>query len=82
MVQASRYLAAYRLGYRGLAERRFIEALVVFAMLWSVDYLSGWTFKFEMVVCVLIVPALAMRFGLLHELKRLFVVRKARDLAK
>ncbi len=82
MIQASRYLAAYRMGYRGLAERRFIEALVVFALLWSFDFFFAWALKWEMVVWVLIVPALAMRFGILHELKRVFVARKIRDLAE
>lgn len=76
IIQTSRYLAAYRLGYRGIAERRFAESLVVFVTLWQFDYLLAWTVGWEMLVCALLVPALVVRFGLLQEMKRVFLRRK------
>jgi O-antigen/teichoic acid export membrane protein len=81
-IQACRYLVAYRLGYRGLAERRFAEALAVFVILWLLDHLLGWTVGWEMLVCVLLVPALVARFGLLQELKHGFLRRKIGHLAE
>jgi O-antigen/teichoic acid export membrane protein len=73
IIQTSRYLAASRLGYRGIAERRFAEALAVFIMLWLLDHQLALTLGWEMLVCALLVPALVMRFGLLQELKRVFL---------
>ncbi len=81
-IQACRHLAAHRLGYRGIAERRFIEALAVFGALWLLDYLLAWTVGWEILVCVLLVPALVMRFGLLQELKRVFLRRRLGHSAK
>ncbi len=82
IIQASRYLAAYRLGYRGIAERRFAEALVVFVVLSLLDHLLAWTLLWEMVVSALVVPALVIRFGLLQELKRVFFRREVGHLAE
>lgn len=82
IIQISRYLAAYRLGYRGLAERRFAEALAVFVTLWLLDHLLVWTMGWEMLVCALTVPALVARCGLLQDLKHGFLQRKAGHLAE
>lgn len=76
IIQAFRYLAAYKLGYRGIAERRFTEALAVYAMLWLLDHLFVWTLGWEVFVFSLLVPALLVHFGLIRELKRVFLSKK------
>lgn len=82
IIQISRYLAAYQMGYRGVAERRFAEALAVFVVLCLLDHLLTWTLGWEMLVCALLVPALVMRFGLLQDLKRVLLRRDVGRLAE
>lgn len=81
-IQACRYIAAHRFGYRGIAERRFFEALIVFVSVCLLDYLLALTTGWEMLVCMLLVPALVVRFGLLAEIERIFSRQNPGDLAE
>lgn len=76
-IQLSRRLVAHRLGYRGIAERRFAEALLVFGTLWFLDDLLAWGVGTEIGVCLLLVPAVVARFGLVQELRRVFFERES-----
>lgn len=77
IIQASRYLAAWRLGYRGIAERRFAEALTVFAVLCLLDRMLAWTLRSEILVFTLLFVVLVLRFGLLQDLNSLIVRQEA-----
>ncbi len=75
-IQLSRRLMAHRLGYRGIAERRFAEALLIFGVLCFLDDILAWGVGTEIGVCLLLVPAVVVRFDLVQELRRVLFGRE------
>lgn len=74
-IQLSRRFVAHRLGYRGVAERRFAEALLLFCGLWLADNLLALEGTAEVVACLVLVPAVVARFGLISVLKHVLSAR-------
>jgi O-antigen/teichoic acid export membrane protein len=74
-IQASRRLAARRLGYRGVAERRFAEALLLFGGLWLADNMLALSVAVEAVACLILVPGVVLRFDLIGEMKHVLSAR-------
>ncbi len=70
LIQTARRIVAGRLGYRGVAERRFAEALGAYLALWVLDGFFKWTLLTELVVAALILPLLIARFRLLTHLSQ------------
>ncbi|MCF8150173.1 MAG: oligosaccharide flippase family protein [Sulfuritalea sp.] len=72
-IQVSRRLMAHRLGYKGIAERRFAEALLVYGTLWFLDDLLVWGMGTEIGVSLLLIPAVVVRFDLMQEMRRVLL---------
>jgi O-antigen/teichoic acid export membrane protein len=71
LIQMARRVVAGRLGYRGVAEWQFVEALGIYLVLWMLDGLFQWPLTAELVVAALALPLLILRFGLLTHLRQL-----------
>lgn len=77
-IQLSRRLVSHRLGCQGVAERRFIEALLLYGVVWVAgnSLPLGWGAKAA--ACLVLAPAVVVRFRLMGELKHMFSARTGR----
>lgn len=77
-IQVSRRLVAHRFGYHGVAERRFIEALLLYGVVWAADNTLALGWRAEVAACLVLVPATVMRFRLMGELKHMLSAWRGR----
>jgi O-antigen/teichoic acid export membrane protein len=76
-IQTARRWVAQRAGYRGIAERAFVEALVIYLAAWILDSLFHWSFWMETAVFVAAVPLLILRFKLVSGLASILSFEKS-----
>ena len=77
VIQAARRWAAWRAGYRGIAEQEFVEALVIYLAAWILGGLFHWSFWMETAVFVAAVPLLILRFKLISGLTSILSFEKS-----